>query len=139
MWRRKERGGEGGKSSAMDSPIGSGSEEADDQWRDEDPNWQQRELHICGSLLSHRISVNYFLRISQIFYWKMGGKCPHVLFSVCFLFKRKQTSSKIVPHPLKRSVVSKQPPTRFLAQLALPFTQDYVQNSATPPAIFNTG
>lgn len=44
MWRRKERGGEGGKSSAIDSPVGSGSvsEEADDEWRDEDPNWQQR-------------------------------------------------------------------------------------------------
>lgn len=70
MWRRKERGGEGGKSSATDSPIGSGrlAEEAGDLWRDEDPNWQQRELHRCGRLHSHRMKVNYFFKIPLIFY-----------------------------------------------------------------------
>lgn len=87
MWRRKERGGEGGKSSAMDSPFGSGSisKEVDDQWRDEDPNWQHRELHLCGSLHSHRINVNYFLKICQIFYWKLGEKMSLCAF-LCVLF-----------------------------------------------------
>lgn len=56
MWSREESEVErAGRAPPSAPPTGSGGVSEDHQWRDEDPSWRQRELHLCGSLRSRRI------------------------------------------------------------------------------------
>lgn len=94
MWRRKERGGEGGKSSATDSPVGSGrlAEEAGDLWRDEDPNWQQRRTAPLWTPAQPQDESELFLQDSSNILLETGEENAPMCFSLCaFLKGSKQT------------------------------------------------